>query len=305
MTTPTAVHSSVRTAFAALIDYAGLFPPAELPLASAQREYRAAREGPNAWILRRFIIPARRLADLTPTFDAPLAVIVDPDAEAFERVAEIRQRGATIDALEIPLQKSVSAHREQLSADEVLDVIGAIAADLTVTGLRNVPAFVEVPRTAPWGAVLAETMSALARFDLAAKIRCGGLTPDAFPSVHEVATFIAVARAADVRFKATAGLHHPLRHVDVGTGFQMHGFLNVVAAAAFAPRVELTTLEAILAEAEPGAFRFDDASFWWRELSVDAAELQRMRSEAFVSYGSCSFEEPIDDLVALGILSPQ
>jgi len=296
---------SLRAAFAALVDYAGLFPPAELPLAQAQDEYRAARQGSYAWMLGRFIIPAQLLGALTRPFDAPLSVIVDPNAEAFEDVAEHRQRGARIEALEIPLQKSISVYREQLSADEVLDVVGAIEADLVVTELRDLPAFVEVPRTAPWSTVLAETMNALARFGLAGKIRCGGLTPQAFPSVGEVAGFIAAARDAGLPFKATAGLHHPVRHIDLATGFTMHGFLNLIAATALAPHVELRTLREIVGEERPEAFAFNETGLSWRDRRVAAAELQRMRNEAFAAYGSCSFAEPVEDLIALDMLKAQ
>jgi|HubBroStandDraft_2_1064218.scaffolds.fasta_scaffold151297_2 hypothetical protein len=303
MTTSTALRPSARVALHALIDYAGLFPPAELSLAQAQREYDAAGRGPHAWMLGRFIIPAALLTESSAmTSSAPLSVILDPNVDAMNAVAAVRESALKIEALEIPLGKTMSPFRKHLSRDEVLDVVGALEADLTLAGLRDLPAFVEIPRDEPWHGMFAETMSALARTGLAAKLRCGGVTAEAFPSVDEVVDFIGAAHEARVPFKATAGLHHPVRHLDPSSGFTMHGFLNLLAASALASRVDRETLRRIVAEEEPAAFEFDDESFAWRRERVAVAGLTAVRSTGFVAYGSCSFAEPVEDLRALAVL---
>jgi hypothetical protein len=142
----------------------------------------------------------------------------------------------------------------------------------------------------------------LKRRGLRAKIRTGGITEDAFPTPESVAAFIRACRSNGVAFKATAGLHHPLRCVKpltyepnaaVGT---MHGFLNVFLAAAM-----VDDAEAILGETDPRAFTFDDDGVSWRERRVSVEELVEMRKFA-ISFGSCSFEEPISDLKELGWL---
>lgn len=289
----------MRAAFGALIDYAGLFPPARLPLAEAVAEYGAARHGPQEWMLGRFIVPA---AAFPGAFDMALSVVVEPSAEAFERVARQRESGTRVEAIEIPLSRSVAPFRAELSSAERLDALGALEADLAVNGLRDVPAFVEIPRARPWWNALSETMETLAYLKLGAKLRCGGLTAEAFPSVDEVAAFVAAAAAARVPFKATAGLHHPVRHRDASTGFTMHGFLNVLAAAALAPHVDIATLREIAAEEEKSAFTFESDSFAWRDRRVGVEELETTRREAFVAYGSCSFAEPVADLTAMGLL---
>ncbi|HEY6326505.1 MAG TPA: hypothetical protein VIW73_08370, partial [Candidatus Cybelea sp.] len=115
--------------------------------------------------------------------------------------------------------------------------------------------------------------------------------------------FILAANNARVPFKATAGLHHPVRRLDAAGGFMMHGFLNLLAAAALAARVDSNTLRRIVAEEDPSAFRFDDDSFAWRDERIGIDDLTQARRAAFVAYGSCSFSEPIGDLSALGILS--
>jgi hypothetical protein len=302
MTSSTALLPSVRAAFGGLIDYAGLFPPARLPLAEAESEYLAARGGPQEWMLGRFIVPAATLTALPETLDAALSVIVEPNAEAFERVARQRESGVCIEAIEIPLNQSVAPFREQLSSAERLDALGALEADLAVNGLRNVPAFVEIPRAHPWWNALSETMETLGHLKLGAKLRCGGLSAAAFPSVDELAAFIAAAVAAGVPFKATAGLHHPVRHIDESTGLTMHGFLNVLAAGALALHVDSATLREIAGEEEMSAFAFESDSFAWRDRRIGVPELETTRRDAFVAYGSCSFAEPVADLTAMGLL---
>ena len=155
-------------------------------------------------------------------------------------------------------------------------------------------AFVEITDTS----ILPE----LKRRGLRAKIRTGGITEEAFPAPEAVAAFIRACKREGVAFKATAGLHHPLRCVKpltyepnaaVGT---MHGFLNVFLAAAMTDDAER-----ILKETDASAFNFDDEGASWRDRRVTVAELKAMREFA-TSFGSCSFEEPINDLRDLGWL---
>lgn len=240
-------------------------------------------------MLGRFIVSAAGLTE-PPGLNGPFSVIVEPRLEALNALAAARARGLDIEALEIPLGTSRP------------EIVKLLEAGLSVARLRDVPVFAEIPRAQPWHETLTAIMSVLARAGVGAKIRCGGLTANAFPSVEEVAAFIAAAQTAGVPFKATAGLHHPVRHVDPNTGLTMHGFLNLLAAAALAPSLQAEALATIVAEEDPSAFRFDDESFSWRDRRIDVATLEHTRRSGFVAYGSCSFAEPVDDLVALRIL---
>ncbi|HVG24227.1 MAG TPA: hypothetical protein VND45_08760 [Thermoanaerobaculia bacterium] len=146
-------------------------------------------------------------------------------------------------------------------------------------------------------------LDAIQRHGQRAKIRTGGITPDAFPAIGNVAEFLRACKAKGVAFKATAGLHHPLRCVkpltyepNAPTG-AMHGFLNVFLAAAL-----LEHAEAILEESDPRPFAFDDDGASWRGHRVSTDELRTMRRTFATSFGSCSFEEPIRDLKELGWL---
>lgn len=275
---------SVRSALWQLIDYAGLFPPAKLAMPDAWAEYRAARAGTFSWMLGRFIVPASLLLGLSEKPRGPFSVIADVDD--LSRIATLR---ATIEALEVP------------PAGDAIRTVATFAADAAAAGLAGLPAFFEIPRKG-WPNELATAMEALARARCGAKLRCGGLNVQAFPSVQEVVEFIAAAAAASVPYKATGGLHHPVRHVDAATGFYMHGFLNLLAASALAPRAEPALLEAIVGEEDAAAFRFDESALWWRDRRIERRELSRARESAFVAYGSCSFAEPVEDLRALGVL---
>lgn len=146
-------------------------------------------------------------------------------------------------------------------------------------------------------------LDAIAEHGLRAKIRTGGITADAFPAIGSIAEFLRACKAKGVAFKATAGLHHPLRCVkpltyepNAATG-TMHGFLNVFLAAAL-----LDDAEDVLAETDAKAFAFDDDGVTWRDRRVTTEEIVAMRSTFATSFGSCSFEEPIADLRELNLL---
>ncbi len=307
------IAPTVRTAFDRLIDYAGLFPPAKLPMEEAVAEYAAAQNGAASWVLGRFIVPASRISEVARLWaereaePLALAVIVDASLEprlwfaslqgALAEVAGVRASAPSvrIAALEIPLP-APSSVRETLDAP-----IGQLRASLDRASLQDVPGYVELPRVR-WRESLPGAMTALARMRLSAKLRCGGVVADAFPPPDDVAAFVAAAAAANVAFKATAGLHHPVRHVDPATGFVMHGFLNLLAAATFAPRAGVDLLAEIVAEEDPGSFGLDDLSLRWRDQRASLDDVARMRASAFHGYGSCSFSEPVEDLTALRLL---
>jgi hypothetical protein len=143
-----------------------------------------------------------------------------------------------------------------------------------------------------------------------AKIRTGGVTADAIPSVEQVAEFLAACAEAKVPFKATAGLHHPLRSVQKLTyepgsaSALMHGFINVFVAAiiAYYGATEEEVL-AVLNEHDPTAFRWSRHALAWRDQELSAEQIREARENFAIGFGSCSFTEPIADLLDLGWLS--
>lgn len=279
-----------------LVDYAGLFPPAQLDLQRATDEYRTARAGSHAWMLGRFIVPLAVLSGHAEGLnDAPLSVIVEGDRG--DAVAELRKEGAQIELLEVPLSRDFN------SVDAMIDAVKKLRQTFDANGIADITTYVELPRDECWDSLLARALPAFSDLGFRAKLRCGGVTTAAFPSVDEVAAFVSATSVAGIPFKATAGLHHPVRHIDSATGFPMHGFLNLLAAAALAPSVDLPTLRDVIAEEDALAFSLTDAGLRWREHTADQQTLAAARRHRFVSYGSCSFSEPVEDLIAMGILS--
>jgi hypothetical protein len=144
--------------------------------------------------------------------------------------------------------------------------------------------FLELPLGAPLQQVRA--------VGAGAKVRCGG---ESVPSVGELARFVRACRAAGVPFKATAGLHHAIRADGA------HGFLNLLAAAVFVDQGE-EAVAALLAEEDPAAFEVGPDGLGIHGLRAGPAEIEAARRDRFVAYGSCSVDEPVADLLALGIL---
>jgi hypothetical protein len=262
------VSDARHVALARLIDHAALFPPASLPMDAALAEDRRARASDAAWMLGRFICPASKLGEL-PVDQPSLSVVVDGEPSA--------------DPAGLPI--------------ELVEARGVAVERLRERYGGEVEVYVELPVDDGLEAALA----GLAAIDVGAKIRCGGATAEAFPPVEAVARFVCACYDAGVRWKATAGLHHPIRHVDEATGFHMHGFLNLLAAATFADTGE-EAVAAILAEEDPAAFTLDASGLAVHDRRADADALARMRRERLVAYGSCSFSEPVEDLTALGVL---
>jgi hypothetical protein len=308
------MKASLRALLSEVIDYAGLFPPAKLPLDQAVRNYARYRTEPEAWMLGRFICPAARLAELSPfvgelfasgppvavsalgrggdTVEALRAGLLDD----FQAIAAFRWRHggrATVDVLEFKLpQRAGSTAFQGIGWDWE-----ASEEDLD-GGMPRL--FYEVGFAGDWRTALRDVLD-LERAGF--KLRCGGLEAKAFPTAEQVAHVIAECARARRPFKATAGLHHPLRRPDGQLGVTMHGFLNVFGAGVLAALHGLDEGQVcqIIEDEDPSHFAFDDTAFRWRDLSVPTEAIAQAR-HVFTSFGSCSFDEPRDDLRALGLL---
>jgi hypothetical protein len=294
------VHTLLRQS----IDYAGLFPPAGLGMRAAGENYLRYQDGPDSWALGRFIVPATRLAEFEevvgdsssagdgrPSYR--LSALVGPDlAGDLDRVAGFRRRHAGMDTLDAVEAKAGGS--------------GAIEETM-----RRVPAPLRVYFELPIERDPTDLIATVARVGARAKVRTGGVTPEAFPSTASLARFIHACVGAKVPFKATAGLHHalraeyPLTYEEDSVKGVMFGFLNLFLATALARNgmVEGDTRR-ILEESSPAAFRVDDAAISWRDQRFDRDALGRAR-ESMVSFGSCSFTEPIDELQSLHWLEPK
>lgn len=301
-----------------LIDDAGLFPPAKLPMAEALRAHDAANTGRYHWMVGRFIVPASRLeelwAQLAGVKTRPLIAGVILDGSGVEdlragighakALAERSQGALEVEVFETKLPQAENEAHARGALRELMAALEDAFDERTAL-------YVELPPANPVPGLhaLAEERAAnpgrSAARTLGAKIRCGGLCAELFPEPAEVARFIGSAAAVGVPFKATAGLHHPVRRRDAASGFMMHGFVNVGAAAVFAHArgAAESTLCEIVCEEDAQAFALTPQALRWRDLSADRHEIEAARRALFHAYGSCSIAEPVEELVALAILA--
>jgi len=297
--------SAARTFLDSLIDYAGLFPPAELQMRAAVPKYAAYREAPHAWLLGRFVVPLAQMEEFEHAFD---------DLPARHREAPWALSVLAGRSLQADAKKIVEFNRRH--GDEGRRDARIESIDLRVHSLDDIAAaadtiaeppevYFEIGIAADPGDWIAAVGAAGGR----AKIRTGGVSAELFPRTADVARFLRAAASAGVPFKATAGLHHAVRGEyrvtpDERSGrVVMHGFLNVflAAALAFSDRVGPDLLEAVLEDQSPAAFAFDQTGVNLHGRRLSCEDLRAARRFA-TSYGSCSIDEPVEDLKRLGLL---
>ncbi|HKF48456.1 MAG TPA: hypothetical protein VKB38_13925 [Terracidiphilus sp.] len=280
----TAIESALR----GLIDYAGLYPPAALDMRAAVRNYLGYGGQKSSAVLGRFIVDIARLDELREaTGDGStwmrLSVIASPDTDP-ELIARHRDDGLRIESVEIRCD-----------------------APLTIARITEaLPPTLEQYFEIPVQALCSEAVDALGSVGARAKLRMGGVVAEAFPAMENVVRALQLLADRRVPFKATAGLHHPVRSrhpltyaADSPCGM-MHGFMNLLCAAAVirfggAAREAVDVLE----EQDPAAFRVTDEEIVVRGHVWNVDQLREVR-QFFISFGSCSFTEPIHDLEAMG-----
>jgi hypothetical protein len=301
--------ASLRTLLDQAIDYAGMFPPCSLPLEPALQNHASYVRSPEAWMLNGFVLPVEQ-------FDAARQLLSNFDPQHPLRVAALGSKTATADAFLEALEHAVAAIRSFAKYDVDLvsishlemvfpqDVDSAFLGEAqTIVG--DLPVFWEAP---PERAE--QTIRLLADHNLDGggatfgyKLRTGGVTADAFPTSAQI-THALVTRGTDqLPIKFTAGLHHPIRQFRDEVKTKMHGFLNVLGAAVLAMEHQWDANQVVmmLEDEDPRSFSFTNDLFAWRDWQIDLERLQYRRQ--FVrSFGSCSFDEPRDDLRALNLL---
>jgi hypothetical protein len=263
---------SAPPAVARLLDDASQFPPGNLPLEEAWPAHRRWRSDVRAAIVGRFLLPSGRVAALAELIGdgggdgAELGIVVTPGDGP--EVLEPLQDATRVSAIEL---------RPEAAADARAWRDRAPAADVFLEG------------------VPVEEISSLRAGDphIAAKLRCGGLSPEAFPSPEAVATFVQACVRLDVPFKATAGLHGAFRHWDPEIGVYHHGFMNIWTATALAA-------EDVYVPELVGCLLVQSADEL-REFPVGLDELARAR-RWFTAFGTCNIDEPLEGLAAVGLL---
>jgi hypothetical protein len=268
------IRAALDLLFAELVDDAALFPPGDAPMAEAVPAYLRNDAGPYSSLLGRFLCPVSKLSELRETLsedsDIRLGLIADTGLDGLVEAFAVLE----------------DDDRFMLEAAEIRHP-GDRLAGLEQHLPYGVETYVEIAPDDPKR--LIATLAGRER--LHAKLRTGGLTPGTFPSPRSVAEFILACDDLGVGFKCTAGLHNAVRHADEETGFTHHGFLNILAAVARIPD-GVEAVEAALEE--------QDADRLFARLSALGVEESARVRDRFHGFGSCSFAEPVEDLLAVG-----
>jgi hypothetical protein len=270
---------------AGLVDDAAVFPPGNATVPQALAAHRAHRLAVWAPVVGPLLVPVSRIGELLDALDA------DPDSSPLDLVL-VADTGM-VDAAEARIvlldddRVELLGLEIALPADEVLGTAARITLDTLDFAL---PTAIEVPRAVGWR----DALHVLGQDGAErAKFRTGGASAEAYPTTAELAELLVAAVHERVAFKLTAGLHHALRRTSSDSGVEEHGFLNVLAATAAALDArDVAHVSALLAEREPTPL-----------LAILADSDPDAVRRRFTSFGSCSIQEPVDDLRGLGMLA--
>jgi len=294
--------ASLRILLEQVIDYAGLFPPASLNMRTCVANYSSYLSHRQSWALGRFVLPLARLEEFVSAQERTasemwhLSGIVSANAVSDLAAADAFNRracGAVVDAVEV-----------RVSTPQEIELVAKHQP-------QGAAAFFEIAAENA-----NELLPVVSRVGGFAKLRSGGVSADAFLSVDTIAVFIERCAELGLPFKATAGLHHPLCGTHPLTydanspEATMHGFLNVLTAAAIAwearGSVQLATLATCLADPERANWHFGEDALTWsgdeEPMRIELETLRALRSNFALSFGSCSFEQPIREMRELDLL---
>ena len=291
-----------------VIDYAGLYPPAQHDPKTTVHHYATLHGSPRDWMLGRLVWPAAKLAELSE-----LAVGAAPQAVAPETVGAwaiscvLAPAGTPkfVEDLEAVSQFN-EQHEQEGSPAMRIDSIESVASDVESVelGLSQLPddiyPYFEIALDRdPRGMI-----AALVCEEAGAKFRTGGTTPQAHPAAGDLARAMHACAAAGVAFKATAGMHRALCHFNHAAGAKQFGFLNVFIGAAmtYARRLDVDGLTRFLTIDSVEDIDFSEKALTWKGVRVSTEEIVEARARFAHSFGSCSFDEPWDDLVAMELI---
>ena len=301
--------ASLRLLLDQVIDYAGMFPPCALALEPALRNQAGYVRSNEAWMLNGFVLPVEQ-------FDAATQFFSEFDPHHPLRVAALGPKTTNADSFLAALTKAATGIRS-FSRDNVdlvsvshlemflPDDVDSASLKRATSILGEATVFWEAPpeRAEETIGLIAQNNSDNKARTFGYKLRTGGVTADAFPSSAQIAHALIAATTHQLPIKFTAGLHHPIRQFRGEVKTKMHGFLNVLGAAVLAAEYQWAVDQVVkmLEDEDPRSFSVTDDFFAWRDWKIDTKPLKYRRK--FVrSFGSCSFDEPREDLRTLNLL---
>ncbi len=327
------ISNSLKQLITHLIDYAGLFPPASLPLREAYEQFTGYINESDEWILSKFICPAKQLSSLAVLINSdvnnykPFSISVlgrsGTDSEEFIKgtaedvnliiqfLQQTKNKFLT-DAFEVRLPEDLVLGN---NPDAMYEVMNSTAAIIKENVPFYVKVFFEIPLKNDWKSSVNNFASALKKHNeffgqdenfprSGFKLRTGGVEASAFPSPEQIAYVINASYENQLPLKFTAGLHHPFRHYNETVKTKMHGFLNVFGAGVLLYGNDLLEQDLIdiLSDEDAENFKFDDNNLRWKEFKSPVKVIENARKNFVISYGSCSFDEPREDLINLKLM---
>jgi len=277
--------SNLPPLFRGIIDDAAIFPPGNVPLADALTAYDDRSSAPYADLVASFVVTDLRLPDVVRS-GIPLSVVITGGAGSVGGVCGlVRRADAPLAGIEIALRDL----DDPVGNTRRIGLAVRIARDEGTLD-DETPVYVELPHVANSGRWL-EAADVVAEHELRLKFRTGGLEAELFPHPHALGRWIEAALDRETPFKCTAGLHNAVAHTDPETGFEHHGFLNILAATEAA--LAGSDVPAVLAERDAAT------------VADLAGKLPDSTRRWFTSFGSCSVLEPVEDLVNLGLVDAE
>ena len=299
---------SLRILLARSIDYAGMFPPCSLALEPALQNQAKYVRSPDAWMLNTFVLPIEQfdtakqfLSEFDLSHPLRVAALGPKTANAEPFLDAVEDADAAIGRLSSNVDLVAISHLEMFLPHDVDSAVLQEAKSI----IGDLPVFWEAPpeRAEQIIALLAELNSDSDLATFGYKLRTGGVTADAFPTSAQIAGALVTPATHQLPIKFTAGLHHPIWQFRDEVKTKMHGFLNVLGAAVLAAEHQWDAHQAaiVLEDEHSDSFSFTDDFLAWREWKIDVERL-RYRRKFVTSFGSCSFDEPREDLRALNLL---
>lgn len=316
-----------------LIDYAGMYPPANLDLQTAFTNYLNYINSDDEWMIDKFVCSIKSFEEFINHDSAISKQLHDFKSDRWVSFALLLNGGKTakefLNTLDTDLKlinSFVNEHSELIVTDNFEaklpgDISGKNNSGVLKKFLNDCSAifneneffgskvFFEPPVNDDYEFLFEKLAYTMAESDkhggnAGFKLRTGGVTPELFPKPEQIAYALKMCRDNRIQFKATAGLHHPIRHYNESVSTKMYGFINVFGAGvlAYANTLSKKEISEIVSDENPDSFIFTENEFRWNDIPANAETISKARNELVLSFGSCSFEEPIEDLKKLNLL---
>jgi len=319
------LRSGLKYFMTRIIDYAGMFPPAKLSFASAFSNYLNYQDDSDNWMMERFVFPITKhneIADFSPQLNSHNQIIKLSILPQYDDSEVVFLENFKLDFEQLTLATKVSPARFDLNFFEFKLPKNLAEADqnrvyrffdellsIAKTHPHHKPQFfIEMSIGSDWKYSMNRFTNLLTYYPqakhLGFKLRCGGITSDTFPEAFIVANAIHLCREKSLPIKFTAGLHHPLSHFNSSLNTRMYGFFNILGAAvlSYTHLLSLNELEEMITEERIDHFSFADQGMKWRDYVVNTEQIKQAREKFCMGYGSCSFDEPRQDLRSLQLM---